>query len=161
MHPIEGIFQTPLHERKVLFAPTIRLEAALCLYGHELTPEISPIEAGLAWTIGKRRREEGGFPGAEPILRQLRDGPARKLVGIRPEGRTPAREGTEIQDAAGRRIGTITSGGFGPTVGGPIALGYVASAHAAAGTPLTLIIRGKPHPAEVVETPFVPHRYRR
>jgi aminomethyltransferase len=140
---------------------SLRLEAALCLYGHELTPETSPIEAGLAWTIGKRRREEGGFPGAAQILSQLRDGPARRLVGIRPEGRTPAREGTAIQDAAGRRIGIVTSGGFGPTVGGPIALGYVASAHAAAGTPLSLVIRGKPHPAETAATPFVPHRYAR
>jgi len=140
---------------------SLRLEAALCLYGHELTPEISPIEAGLAWTVGKRRREEGSFPGADAILRQLREGPARKLVGIRPDGRAPAREGAEIQDAHGRPIGFVTSGGFGPTVGGPIALGYVASAHAGPGTPLTLIVRGRPHPAQVVETPFVPHRYAR
>jgi aminomethyltransferase len=140
---------------------SLRLEAGLCLYGHELTPEITPIEAGLAWTIAKRRREEGGFPGAETILRQLREGPARKLVGIRPEGRTPARENTEIQDSGGRPIGFVTSGGFGPTIGGPIAMGYVASAHAAPGAPLTLIVRGKPHPAHVVEIPFVPHRYAR
>jgi aminomethyltransferase len=140
---------------------SLRLEAGLCLYGHELTPEISSIEAGLAWTIGKRRREEGGFPGAKAILHQLRDGPARRLVGIRPEGRTPARAGTPIEDTAGRAIGFVTSGGFGPTVGGPIALGYVASPHAAADTPLSLIIRGKPHPAQVAPTPFVPHRYAR
>jgi aminomethyltransferase len=140
---------------------SLRLEAGLCLYGHELSPEITPIEAGIAWTIGKRRREQGGFPGAEVILRQLREGPARKLVGIRPDGRTPAREGTEIQDALGQAIGTVTSGGFGPTVGGPIALGYVAREHAAPGTPLTLIVRGKPHPARVADLPFVPHRYQR
>jgi aminomethyltransferase len=140
---------------------SLRLEAGLCLYGHELSPEITPIEAVLAWTIGKRRREQGGFPGAEVILRQLREGPARKLVGIRPDGRTPAREGTEIQDALGQAIGTVTSGGFGPTVGGPIALGYVAREHAAPGTPLTLIVRGKPHPARVADLPFVPHRYKR
>jgi aminomethyltransferase len=140
---------------------SLRLEAGLCLYGHELSPEITPIEAGIAWTIGKRRREQGGFPGAEVILRQLREGPARKLVGIRPDGRTPAREGTEIQDALGQAIGTVTSGGFGPTVGGPIALGYVAREHAAPGTPLTLIVRGKPHPARVADLPFVPHRYKR
>jgi len=139
---------------------SLRLEAGLCLYGHELSPEITPIEAGIAWTIGKRRREQGGFPGAEVILRQLREGPARKLVGIRPDGRTPAREGTEIQDALGQAIGTVTSGGFGPTVGGPIALGYVAREHAAPGTPLTLIVP-KPHPAKVVDLPFVPHRYQR
>jgi aminomethyltransferase len=140
---------------------SLRLEAGLCLYGHELTPETSPIEAGLAWTIGKRRREEGGFPGAGIILRQLRDGPARKLVGIRPEGRAPAREGAEIQDQGGRPIGFVTSGGFGPTVGGPIALGYVATAHAEPGTPLTLIVRDRPHPAHVAPMPFVPHRYAR
>ena len=140
---------------------SLRLEAGLCLYGHELSPEITPIEAGLAWTIGKRRREQGGFPGAETILRQLREGPARKLVGIRPDGRTPARENTEIQDTGGRPIGFVTSGGFGPTVGGPIALGYVAAAHAAPGTPLTLIVRDRPHPAHVAKTPFVPHRYAR
>lgn len=140
---------------------SLRLEAGLCLYGHELTPEITPIEARLAWTIGERRRADGGFPGAETILRQLREGPARRLVGIRPDGRTPARESTEIQDTGGRPIGFVTSGGFGPTVGGPIALGYVARAHAKPDAPLTLIVRGKPHPARIVETPFVPHRYAR
>ena len=140
---------------------SLRLEAGLCLYGHELTPETSPIEAGLAWAIGKRRREEGGFLGAEIILRQLADGPARKLVGIIPDGRSPARESTQVQDAEGRTIGFVTSGGFGPSVGGPIAMGYVASAHAAVGAPLTLMVRDKPHPAQVAATPFVPHRYAR
>jgi aminomethyltransferase len=140
---------------------SLRLEAGLCLYGHELSPEITPIEAGLSWTIGKRRREEGGFPGAEVILAQLREKPARKLVGIRPDGRTPAREQTEIQDADGRSIGFVTSGGFGPTVGAPIAMGYVASTNAAPGAALSLIVRGKPHPAQVAEMPFVPHRYAR
>jgi aminomethyltransferase len=140
---------------------SLRLEAGLCLYGHELTPETTPIEAGLAWTIGKRRREEGGFPGAKTISRQLREGPARKLVGIRPDDRTPARENAEIRDTDGRPIGFVTSGGFGPTVGGPIAMGYVASPHGEPGAPLILIVRGKPHPAHVVETPFVPHRYAR
>ena len=98
---------------------SLRLEAGLCLYGHELTTETSPIEARLNWTIGKRRREEGGFPGADIILDQLAKGPARMLVGIRPDGRTPARENTEIQDTDGQSIGFVTSGGFGPTVGGP------------------------------------------
>jgi aminomethyltransferase len=140
---------------------SLRLEAGLCLYGHELTPETSPIEAGLSWTIGKRRREEGGFLGEETILRQLSEGVDRKLVGILPDGRSPAREGTEIQDAEGRTIGTVTSGGFGPSVGGPIALGYVASAQAAIGMPVTLMVRGKPQPAKVAQTPFVHHRYAR
>ncbi len=140
---------------------SLRLEAGLCLYGHELSPAISPIEAGLAWTIPKRRRAEGGFLGAARILEQLARGPQRKLVGLRPDGRAPAREGTEVQDAEGRRIGEVTSGGFGPTVGGPIALGYVARANAAPDAALQLAIRGRPHPARVVKLPFVAHRYQR
>jgi aminomethyltransferase len=140
---------------------SLRLEAALCLYGHELGPATTPVEAGLPWTIGRRRRSAGDFPGADIILRQLKDGPERKLVGIRPEGRAPAREGTLIEDSSGEPSGEVTSGGFGPTVGAPIALGYVRAQHAAPGTPLQLSIRGKPHPARVVALPFVPHRYKR
>ena len=140
---------------------SLRLEAGLCLYGHELSPETTPVEARLAWTIGKRRRAEGEFPGAAVILEQLARGPARKLVGIRPDGRAPAREGTPIQDGDGRALGAVTSGGFGPTVGGPIALGYVESACATPATPLQLAIRGQPQPARVVELPFVAHRYQR
>ena len=140
---------------------SLRLEAGLCLYGHELTPETTPVEAGLNWTIARRRRSARDFPGAEVILRQLAEGAGRKLVGIRPDGRAPAREGTDIQDPAGQPIGAVTSGGFGPTVGGPIALGYVRAEHAAPARPLQLGIRGKPHPAKVVDLPFVPHRYQR
>ena len=140
---------------------SLRLEAALCLYGHELTPDTTPVEAGLGWTIGKRRRAAGDFPGAAVILRQLKDGPQRRLVGIRPDGRAPARDGTAIADSAGQRVGEVTSGGFGPTIGGPIALGYVGARHAVRGTPLQLSIRGKPHPAKVVELPFVPHHFKR
>lgn len=140
---------------------SLRLEAGLCLYGHELTPEITPIEAGLRWSIGKRRREEGGFPGAAIIQAQLTNGPARTLVGVRPEGRAPAREGTEIQDADGRAIGIVTSGGFGPTVGGPVSLGYVPPAHAEPGSDVVLMVRGKGHPARIAALPFTPHHYRR
>ena len=140
---------------------SLRLEAGLCLYGHELTPDTTPVEARLGWTIARRRRSAGDFPGAGVILRQLADGPERKLVGIRPDGRAPARDGTEIDDPAGQQIGAVTSGGFGPTVGGPIALGHVRAEHAAPARPLQLSIRGKPHPAKVVELPFVPHRYQR
>jgi aminomethyltransferase len=140
---------------------SLRLEAGLCLYGHELTTETTPVEAGLRWTIAKGRRGAGNFPGAEVILRQLDDGPERRLIGIHPEGRAPAREGTPIEGGSRERIGKVTSGGFGPTVGGPIALGYVRAQHAAPGTALQLSIRGKPHPAKVVELPFVPHRYKR
>ena len=140
---------------------SLRLEAGLCLYGHELSTDITPIEAGLAWTIGKRRREEGGFPGSDEILPQIESGPARTLVGIRPEGRAPARDGTEILDQDDNRIGIVTSGGFGPTVGGPVSMGYVPPAFAAPGTEIVLLVRGKPFPARVVPLPFVPHRYKR
>jgi len=139
----------------------LRLEAGLCLYGHDIDTATTPVEADLGFALGKRRRQGGGFLGADVILRQLRDGATRKRVGIKPEGRAPARDGTEILDASGAVIGKITSGGFGPTVDGPIAMGYVASAHAAAGTPVSLMVRGTARPARVVPLPFVPHRYYR
>jgi aminomethyltransferase len=140
---------------------SLRLEAGLCLYGHDIDTTTSPIEAGLAWSIQKRRRAEGGFPGAARIQQELKDGPKRTRVGIKPDGRAPAREGTEIVDAKGDNVGVITSGGFSPTVNGPIAMGYVATAHAKPGTAIQLMVRGKPMPATVVAMPFAPHRYRR
>jgi aminomethyltransferase len=138
---------------------TLRLEAGLCLYGHELDETTDPIEAGLAWSIQKRRRAEGGFPGAARIQAALADGPARKRVGLRLEGRAPARDGAEIHDAAGARIGEVTSGGFGPSVGAPIAMGYVARAHAEVGSPVGLLVRGKMLAAHVAPLPFHPHAY--
>jgi aminomethyltransferase len=140
---------------------SLRLEAGLCLYGHDIDETTTPIEADLAWTIGKRRRAQGGFPGASIILRQLADGASRKRVGIRPDGRAPAREATPVVDAAGSQIGRVTSGGFGPSVGGPIAMGYVDLAHAADGTALALLVRGSPRSARIAPLPFVPHRYHR
>jgi len=140
---------------------SLRLEAGLCLYGHDLDEKTSPIEANLAWAVGKRRRGEGNFSGAERILSELEKGPERLRVGITPEGRAPAREGTEIQNEAGETIGLITSGGYGPTVGGPIAMGYVARDYSATGTPIRLLVRGVARPALVADMPFVPHRYRR
>ena len=140
---------------------TLRLEAGLCLYGHDIDATTTPIEAGLAWTIGKRRRTEAGFPGADRILCALADGPRRKRVGLRPEGRAPAREGTVITDEAGRSVGTVTSGGFGPSVGAPIAMGYVEAGHATIGTKLSLIVRDVPRPAQVAPMPFFPTRYYR
>jgi aminomethyltransferase len=140
---------------------SLRLEAGLCLYGHDIDETTSPVEAALAWSIQRRRREAGGFPGADRVQRELTDGPARRRVGLRPEGRTPARDGAEIRGADGARIGTVTSGGFGPTVGGPIAMGYVPPQFAEPGTPVTLIVREKELPASVAALPFVPHRYRR
>lgn len=140
---------------------SLRLEAGLCLHGHDIDVTTTPVEADLKWTIQKRRREEGGFPGAERVLAEIANGPKRLRVGIRPEGRAPAREGTEITDPAGNPVGRVTSGGFGPTVGGPVAMGYVAAEHSKPGTPVNLIVRGEPRPATVVAMPFAPHRYKR
>jgi aminomethyltransferase len=140
---------------------TLRLEAGLCLYGHDIDTTTSPIEAGLAWSIQKRRRAEGGFPGAERILRELAEGPRRVRVGIKPDGRAPARDGTEVCDADNRRIGAITSGGYGPTVGGPIAMGYVAAGSSQPDTAVQLTVRNNAAAARICPLPFVPHRYRR
>jgi aminomethyltransferase len=140
---------------------SLRLEAGLCLYGHDIDETTSPVEAALTWSIARRRREEGGFPGAARIAAEIAEGPNRKRVGLKPEGRAPAREGTEIREGGGAVIGRVTSGGFGPTVAGPIAMGYVDPAHAEPGTNVVLIVRGKELAANVVPLPFVPHRYRR
>jgi aminomethyltransferase len=138
---------------------TLRLEAGLCLYGHELDETVDPIEAGLAWSIQKRRRVEGGFPGAARVQAALADGPRRKRVGLRLEGRAPARDGAEIVEESGANIGVVTSGGFGPSIGAPIAMGYVNAAHAAIGTKVGLLVRGKALPAIVAPLPFHPHAY--
>ncbi len=138
---------------------SLRLEAGLCLYGSDIDTATSPVEAGLSWVIGKRRREQGGFPGAARIQKELKDGAARKRVGIKPLGRAPARAHTEIQDTSGKRVGEITSGGFGPSFNAPVAMGYVDTPLAKPGTPVNLIVRGAALPAEVVALPFVPHRY--
>jgi len=140
---------------------SLRLEAGLCLYGNDIDPTTSPVEAQIQWLIQKRRREEGGFPGAGRILKELAEGPARKLVGIKPEGRAPARHDTVITDADGAEIGIVTSGGFGPTVGGPVSMGYVAADHAEIGTEVLLVVRGKSNPARVVALPFVKQNYKR
>jgi aminomethyltransferase len=140
---------------------SLRLEAGLCLYGHDIDETTSPIEAGLAWAVGKRRRESADFPGAETILQQLNEGPTRKRVGIRPDGRAPVREGAVIRDAEDAEIGIVTSGGFGPTLGGPVAMGYVNAACAASGTALKIELRGRSVPATVADLPFVPANYKR
>jgi glycine cleavage system T protein (aminomethyltransferase) len=139
---------------------SLRLEAGLCLYGHDIDETTSSIEADLAWSISKRRRLEGGYMGEGRIAEELKNGPRRRRVGILPEGRAPAREGTVIM-AEGRSIGRVTSGGFAPTLGRPIAMGYVERAFSEAGTRIDLIVRDKPMAAEVVNLPFVPHRYKR
>ena len=140
---------------------SLRLEAGLCLYGHELDPTTSPVEAQIQWSIQKRRRQEGGFPGFERISRELTEGPHRKRVGLLPEGRAPAREGTEITTLDGVKIGTVTSGGFGPTLNGPCAMGNVETAHSAIGNKVYLMVRGNAMPATIVAMPFVPHRFHR
>ncbi len=139
---------------------SLRLEAGLPLYGHDMTPETSPIEAGAAFGINKRRRTEGGFPGVDRIIREINEGTARKWVGLKIEGRLPAREGAEVF-AGGAHVGTVTSGGFSPTLQQPIAMAYVASDHAAPGSALEVEVRGKRLAATVTPTPFVPHRYYR
>jgi aminomethyltransferase len=138
---------------------TLRLEAGLCLYGNDIDETTTPIEADLAWTIQKRRREEGGFPGDAIIQRELSQGASRRRVGIKPEGRQIARGHTPIVDNAGKEIGMITSGGFSPSLEGAIAMGYVPAALDAPGTALRLSVRGAERSAQIAPLPFVPHRY--
>ena len=141
---------------------SLRLEAGLCLYGNDIDETTSPIDAALTWAIGKRRKMAWDFLGGQAIRARLDDGPPRLRVGIRPEGRAPAREHTAILSPDGdEAVGEITSGGFGPTLNGPMAMGYVRRDLAADGTRLNLVVRGKPLPATVVPLPFVPHRYAR
>ena len=140
---------------------SLRLEGGLCLYGHELDEATSPVEADLVWSIQKRRRTEGGFIGADRVQKELASGTARKRVGIKPDGRAPARDGTVITDASGREIGKVTSGGFGPSVNGPVAMGYVETASSQPGTKINLVVRGTAMPATIVTLPFIPNRFKR
>ncbi len=138
---------------------SLRLEAGLCLYGHDIDEATTPIEADLAWAIGKRRKAEKGFPGDARILDQLSSGTKRVRVGIKPEGKAPAREGAEIVNADGAVVGLVTSGGFGPSVNGPVAMGYVSPQYTKDGTTLGLKVRTQVLPARVVPMPFVPKRF--
>ncbi len=140
---------------------SLRLEAGLCLYGHDIDETTSPIEAGLAWAIGKRRRAEGGFPGAETILRQLAEGPEHRRVGLLPEGRAPLREGVELSDGTGHKVGRITSGGFSPSLERPIAMGYVLAALAGPDVGLNAELRGRSVAVTTAALPFVERRYHR
>lgn len=146
---------------------SLRLEAGLCLYGNDIDATTTPVEAALDWAIQKIRRRggvrEGGFPGAEIILDQLENGTARRRVGLRPDGRAPMREGTPLfaSAAGGDPVGQVTSGGFGPSVGGPVAMGYVGADHAAPGTALFGEVRGKRLPVTVSELPFVAANFKR
>jgi aminomethyltransferase len=140
---------------------SLRLEAGLCLYGNDIDTTTNPVEAALTWTIGKRRKTEWNFLGADAVRAALHDGPTRLRVGIRPDGRAPARGGTEIVGPDGAVVGAITSGGFGPSLNAPIAMGYVRADLAGDGTAVSLMVRGKPLPARIAPMPFVPHRYAR
>ncbi len=140
---------------------SLRLEAGLPLYGHDLDRSITPVEADLVFAIAKRRREEGGFPGWHRIARELSEGPIRRRVGLLVEGRQPVREGAMVIDGEGNEVGKVTSGGFSPSLEAPIAMAYVPAASAAEGTTISLAQRGKIFTATVTSMPFVPHRYRR
>lgn len=139
---------------------SLRLEAGLPLYGHDLTPEHSPVDADLLFAVNKRRRSDGGFIGADRVLKDLADGTAQVRVGLSLDGRQAAREGAEVY-AGGQKVGVLTSGGFSPTLQRPIAMAYVDRGHAAIGTALEVDVRGKRLPATVTAMPFVPHRYHR
>lgn len=138
---------------------SLRLEAGLCLYGHELNESITPVEAGIAWSIGKRRRLVGGFLGADKILRQLKDGVSRRRVGMALLPGSIPREGAEVLSGNGDVIGFVSSGGHSPTLGHPISMGYVDQAHAGIGTDILIQVRGQARAAKVVKMPFVPHAY--
>jgi aminomethyltransferase len=140
---------------------TLRLEAGLPLYGQDMDEATSPVEAGLAFSIGKRRREQGGFPGAARIIAELSEGPARLRVGLKLEGRAAARTHMKVADASGNIVGEVTSGAFTPTAAASVAMAYVPPALAEPGTQLAVEIRGALQPARVVPMPFVPHNYAR
>lgn len=144
---------------------SLRLEAGLCLYGHDMNATTSPIEASLAWSISPSRREQGakagGFPGSDHILGQMVHGAARKRVGLTVNGKAPVREGAQIQDASGATVGVVTSGGFAPSLDAPVAMAYVDAALAVSGTELFAVVRGKPRTVVVAKMPFVEQRYQR
>lgn len=140
---------------------SLRLEAGLCLYGHDIDDATTPIEASLAWTIAKRRRESGGFPGAETILGQISNGASRRRVGLLPDGRAPVREGATINDSDGTEIGRVTSGGHSPILGRPIAMGYVDTDFAGPGTKVHVSLRGNSLDTIVTALPFMEAHYYR
>ena len=138
---------------------TLRLEAGLCLYGHDINKSTNPIESNLKWAISKRRREEGGFVGYNKIKSDLNGSLSRLRVGVKPEGKIIAREGVKIFSEDGKEIGSITSGTFGPSVNGPIAMGYVKLNFSKSGTKVFLEVRGKKHEAKISELPFYKKSY--
>lgn len=165
---VAGVWQALLDDERVLpiglgARDSLRLEAGLCLYGNDIDETTSPVEAGLTWSIGKRRRAEGGFPGAQRIQREIADGPSRKRIGLIGETRAPMRAGTSLyaSEVGGEPIGSITSGAFGPTVEAAISLGYVRSEYAALETPVFAEVRGRRLAAKVAKLPFIAPGYKR
>ncbi|MER2534532.1 MAG: glycine cleavage system aminomethyltransferase GcvT [Rhizobiaceae bacterium] len=140
---------------------SLRLEAGLCLHGNDITLDTTPADAGLLWAIPKALRETGTFIGADALRAAIAAGPAQKRVGLKPQGRQPVRAGAELFDADGKPVGRATSGGFGPSAGHPVAMGYAATALAKPGTPLFADVRGTKVPVEIATLPFTPHRYRK
>jgi aminomethyltransferase len=140
---------------------SLRLEAGLPLYGHDLDADTTPVEAELGFAISKRRRAEGGFAGWHRIVRELEEGPVRRRVGLAVEGRQPVREGAAVVDPDGDEVGKVTSGGFSPMLEAPIAMAYVPAAWAEPGFGVRLVQRGRIFEARVAPMPFVPHRYHR
>jgi aminomethyltransferase len=140
---------------------SLRLEAGLPLYGHDLDRKTTPVMAGLSFAISKRRRADGGFAGAMRILAELQNGPPQRRVGFDIEGRQPVREGALVLDGEGNEIGRVTSGGFSPSLQRPIAMGYIATPFAEAGTTMKLEQRSKLFEARIAPMPFIPHRYHR
>ncbi len=142
---------------------SLRLEAGLCLYGHDLDETTTPVQASLLWSISESRRangrKAGNFPGADVIFKEIEKGAARKRIGLAVEGRAPVREGAALVDQQGNQVGAVTSGGFAPALEAPVAMGYVSSQFAAAGTSLRALVRGKQRPVRVTKMPFVPQRY--
>lgn len=163
-HAAERIWNTLLEDERVRpiglgARDSLRLEAGLPLYGHDVDETVSPVEAALTFAVSKKRRDAQDFPGAARIVKELAEGPARVRVGLKVLGGPPAREGAEIADINGKVVGVVTSGGFAPSLGCPIAMGFVPPALSAVGTKLNVIVRGRAGAAEVVAMPFVPNRY--
>lgn len=144
---------------------SLRLEAGLCLYGHDIDTATTPVEAGLVWAIGPRRRAEGGYPGSAIVAAQLRDGAPRRRVGLRPDGRAPARERAEIRDVSGRPVGRVTSGTFAPSLEAPVAMGYIERGYfergAGPSASLVVMVRDKPVRAALAPLPFVTPGFKR
>lgn len=140
---------------------SLRLEAGLCLHGQDLTPETDPVSASLMWAISKDVRAKGGFIGAEALRAKLENGATEKRVGLKPEGRMPVRAGVNLFDESGAQVGRVTSGGFGPTAGSPVAMGYVSAALSKPGSIVFADVRGTKIPVEIHSLPFIPHRYRK